>query len=61
MTRNSTRAHWLTNEKWYKIVDGKFQLTPEAPPEAKRSFAEWNRPKKMTLKRMLRTIRAFFF
>lgn len=61
MTRNSTRSYWLTNEKWYRIVDGEFQLTSEAPSAARRSFAEWNKPAKMTLKRMLRLLRSKLF
>lgn len=61
MTRNSTRSYWLTNDDWYVIVDGKFELTPQAPPEARRSFAEWKRPRKMTFRRMLRKIRTLFF
>lgn len=61
MTRNSTRSYWLTNDNWYKIVDGKFVLTPQAPPEARRSFAEWHRPRKMTFRRLLRKIRTRFY
>lgn len=48
----------MTDKSWYVIRDGKFQLTPAAPAAARRSFAEWNKPRKMTLKRLLRTIRA---
>lgn len=61
MTRNSTRSYWLTNEKWYEIVNGKFQLTSDAPAAARRSFAEWNKPKKMTLKMLMRRIRSALF
>lgn len=61
MTRNSTRSYWMTNDDWYTIVDGKFELTPQAPPEARRSFAEWQLPRKMTVRRLLRKIRTFFF
>ena len=61
MTRNSTRSYWLTNENWYRIVDGKFQLTPDAPPAAKRSFNEWNKPPKMTFKKFFRIIRSKLF
>lgn len=61
MTRNSTRSYWMTNEKWYTIVNGDFELTPIAPPEARRSFAEWKKPRKMTLKRALRILRAKLF
>ena len=60
MTRNSMRSYWLSNDNWYKIVDGKFVLTPEAPSEARRSFAEWHKPRKVSLRRRLRRIRAFF-
>lgn len=42
MKRNSTRSYWMDDKSWYRIVDGKPELTPEAPPEAQRSFAEWN-------------------
>ena len=42
-------------------VNGKFVLTSDAPPEAKRSFAEWNKPRKITLRHLLRTIRAKLF
>ena len=59
MTRNSTRSYWLSNDKWYTLVDGKFVLTPAAPPEARRSFAEWHKPRKMSLRRRLRRLRAF--
>lgn len=58
MKRNSTRSYWMSNEQWYRIVDGKFELKPEAPEEARRSFAEWNRPEHMTGKRLLRMIRS---
>lgn len=61
MTRNSTRSYWMTNEKWYTIVNGDFELTSIAPPEARRSFAEWKKPRKMTLKRALRILRAKLF
>ena len=61
MTRNSTRSYWMTNDDWYKIVDGMFELTPQAPPEARRSFAEWHRPRKMTFRRWMRRIRTFFY
>lgn len=61
MTRNSTRSYWLSNDTWYKIVDGKFELTEEAPPEAKRSFAEWHKPRKLGFRRVLRKIRTLFY
>lgn len=61
MTRNSTRTYWMDNKDWYRIVDGNFQLTPNAPLRAKRSFSEWNKPKKMTLKRLVRNIRVKLF
>ena len=53
--------HWLSNDSWYTVKNGKFVLTSVAPPEAKRSFAEWSQPRKITLRRLLRTIRAKFF
>ena len=61
MTRSSTRSYWLSNDSWYTVKNGKFVLTSVAPPEAKRSFAEWNKPRKITLRRLLRTIRAKLF
>ncbi|MBO5097440.1 MAG: hypothetical protein J6B96_03925 [Agathobacter sp.] len=61
MQRNSMRSYWMANKDWYKIVDGKFELTPEAPPVARRSFAEWHKPRKMTFRRLLLKIRALFY
>lgn len=61
MTRSSTRSYWLSNDSWYTVKNGKFVLTSVAPPKAKRSFAEWNKPRKMTLRRLLRTIRVKLF
>ena len=61
MTRSSTRSYWLSNDSWYTVKNGKFVLTSVAPPEAKRSFAEWNKPRKITLRRLLRTIRTKLF
>lgn len=61
MTRSNTRSYWMTNEEWYTIVDGEFELTSMAPPEARRSFAEWKKPRKMTFRRFLRELRARFF
>lgn len=61
MKRNSTRSYWLSNDSWYTIVDGKFELTPEAPPEAQKSFAEWNTEPKLTWRGPLRKIRTFFY
>ena len=36
MTRSSTRLYWLTNDSWYTVRNGKFVLTSDAPPEAKK-------------------------
>ena len=48
-------------EQWYlRQLRGNKHLIV-APPEAKRSFAEWNKPRKITLRRLLRTIRAKLF
>ena len=59
MTRNSTRSYWMSNKSWYKIVDGKPQLTSLAPPTAKRSFAEWNKkPRKKLFSKYVRVLRA---
>lgn len=60
MKRNSTRSYWMEDESWYKVVDGKPELTPLAPPEARRSFKEWNKPPKMTMYKLLHKIRAWF-
>lgn len=57
MTRNSTRVYWMTNKSWYKLVDGEFQLTPEAPAQARRSFAEWKTPRKIPMRVRLKYIR----
>lgn len=61
MTRNSTRTYWMSNKNWYKIVNGEFQLTPDAPMRARRSFIEWNSPKKLTMKRLIRVVRSKLF
>ena len=61
MTRDMTRIYWMTNKTRYTIVDGKFELTPEAPPEARRSFAEWHKPRKLSLKRVLMILRSKLF
>ncbi len=62
MTRNSIRSYWLSNDTWYKINEkGEFELTPLAPPEARRSFAEWHKPRKMTFRRLLRRFRTLFY
>lgn len=60
MQRDSMRSYWMSNKEWYVIVDGKPELTPEAPPEARRSFAEWHKPRKMTWSRLKLKIRALF-
>ena len=61
MTRNSTRTYWMTNEDWYKIEDDKFVLTPLAPPEARRSFAEWHTKPKMTWYRFRLSLLPYFY
>ena len=36
--------YFFTNHKWYyRDKDGKFKLTKEAPPEAKKSYEEFYR------------------
>ena len=57
MKRNSTRIFWMTDPSWYTIVDGKFQLTDMAPERAKRSFAEWNKPDRKSIRTKLREMR----
>ena len=56
MKRNSERVYWMTNEEWYTVNKEKdcFELTDVAPPRARRSFAMWSRPKRVTFKRLLR-------
>ena len=61
MTKDMFRIYWMTNKKWYKVVNGEFQLTSEAPPEARRSFEEWHKPRKMGFKRFLRRLRTLFY
>lgn len=62
MTRNSTRSYWMNDKSWYTIDEnGEPMLTPLAPPEARRSFAEWHKPRKMTFRRLLRRFRTLFY
>ena len=61
MTRDMKRIFWMTNKEWYTCKNGKFELTPQAPPEAQRSFAEWQRPHKKTFRGILRDIRSLFY
>ena len=62
MTRNSTRSYWMSDKSWYKVVNGKPELTPLAPPEARKSFAEWKtNPPKKSLSKYIRFLRAKFF
>ena len=61
MKRNSTRSYWLTNDNWFRFVNGKYELTEEAPPAAQRSFAEWHREPKVSWRKKLRRIRAMFY
>lgn len=60
MKRNSERVYWMTNEDWYTVNHEKdcFELTDDAPPRARRSFAMWCRPKKLTLRRFLRVCKS---
>ena len=60
MRRNSIRSYWLSNDSWYTIKNGQFELTPSTPPEAKRSFAEWNRREKINIRNIMRTLWAKF-
>ena len=39
------------------MVNGEFQLTPEAPAQARRSFAEWKTPRKIPMRVKLKYIR----
>ena len=61
MTKNNTRCYWMSNKTWYKIVGDKFELTPEAPLEARKSFEEWHKPRKMTFRRFWRRVRTLFY
>ncbi len=61
MKRNSERVYWMTNKDWYTVnrVKDCFELTDAAPPRARRSFAMWSRPKKMTFRRLLRICKTY--
>ena len=61
MRQNSERIYWMSNSEWYSI-DKKsncFVLTDVAPERAKRSFSMWSKPKKITLKRIIRICRSY--
>ena len=60
MRRNSMRSYWLSNDSWYTIKNRQFELTPSAPPEAKRSFVEWNKREKINIHNIMRILRAKF-
>lgn len=51
----------MTDDRWYRIVDGNFQLTPEAPEAAKKSFAEWKSTPKLTMREIFRMLRNKLF
>ena len=61
MTRDMTRVFWMTNKEWYTCKNGKFELTPQAPPEAQRSFESWKKPRRKTFRGFLREIRTIFY
>lgn len=63
MKKHSERVYWMTNKDWYTINHEKdcFELTDAAPPRARRSFAMWNRPERLTIKKVLRKCRARLF
>lgn len=42
MTYDPEPLYWQTDERWWKIVDGKFVLTDEAPERARKSFELFN-------------------
>ena len=62
MKRNSERLYWMTNENWYRIntQKGCFELTDEAPERAKRSFAMWNRPERLTVRKFIKQCKVRF-
>lgn len=42
MTYDPEPLYWQTDKRWWKIVDGKFVLTDEAPERARKSFELFN-------------------
>ena len=62
MRGNSTRTYWMENKDWYEVdKNGKPVLTPLAPPEARRSFAEWHTEPKMTWYRFRLSLLLYFY
>lgn len=59
--RKTLRTYWMSDENWYTIKNDKFVLTPLAPPKAIQSFKQWNKPQKLTLRKLFRIIKAKLF
>ena len=58
----SNRTLWLQDKQWYTTDEnGNIVLTENAPPMARKSFKEWNKPPKMSVKRFFRILRARLF
>ena len=58
----SNRTLWLQDKQWYTTDEnGNIVLTENAPPMARKSFKEWNKPPKMSVKRFFRILRAHLF
>ena len=50
----SNRTLWLQDKQWYTTDrNGNIVLTENAPPMARKSFEEWNKPKKNVCKTFL--------
>ena len=46
-TASMERSFWKTNPDWYRINSaGKYELTQNAPPEARESFKKFCTPRK---------------
>lgn len=63
MRKNSERTYWMTDKNWYRVNEEKdcFELTDEAHPRARESFALWNKPEKRTPREWWRLIKSYTF
>ena len=47
LNKAAEMIYWHSNPDWYSYVDGNgmdgYRINPDAPEEAKRSFAEWKK------------------
>ena len=58
----SNKTLWLQDNQWYTTnKKGNIVLTENAPPMARKSFKEWNKPPKMSIKRFFRILKARLF